>query len=299
MRWEDERWVKLYTRDTGDWLLLSFEAQGLFRLLLTKVDGAGIIHLGRAGKRAVAGIVGHPTRWATIEPALDELLADSCVVLEGDQLIMPNFIEAQEAKTSDKEKKRRQREADRSKALSVLPKPPETLAVTERHHMGTSGDASGGAGDKTSPDVTDSHRASPDVPNQKRPDQTRGDETRVEVVPPPTMPPPQDIGKGVVITITPPTTPPEAWSAQDFWAWAQGRRVAGGLLPEKPPNPRGLGGWYSTALSTPGVTAEALKRGFYAFGVDPWWEDKGFPFNGFMSQWSKYTRPEVRDGAAA
>jgi hypothetical protein len=281
MRWEDERWVKLYTRDIGDWLLLSFEAQGLFRLLLTKVDGAGIIHLGRAGRRAVAGIVGHPTRWETIEPALDELLTDGCLVLEGDQLVMPNFIEAQEAKTSDREKKRRQREADRARVLSEPPKPPESIGV----------------GHRVSPEVTDSHRVSPIVPNQKRPDQTRPEEKRVDVEATTTTTP--EVPKGVVITITPPTTPPEAWVAQDFWAWAQGRRVAGGLLAEKPPNPRGLGGWYSTALSTPGVTAEALKRGFYAYGSDPWWEPKGYPFAGFMSQWSKYTRPEVADGAAA
>jgi hypothetical protein len=104
--------------------------------------------------------------------------------------------------------------------------------------------------------------------------------------------------RGVVASYTAPTKPPEDWSAMDFYAFAQERRQAGGLIPEHPP-PRGLSGWYSSALMTPGVTVRALKRGFYAFGSDGWWEPKGYPFAGFMSQWSKFTRPEVRDGATA
>ena len=35
MRWEDERYVRVYTRDTPGWLSLSFDAQAL--LFLKKV----------------------------------------------------------------------------------------------------------------------------------------------------------------------------------------------------------------------------------------------------------------------
>jgi hypothetical protein len=96
-----------------------------------------------------------------------------------------------------------------------------------------------------------------------------------------------------------PTTPPEAWTAQDFWAYAQSNRIAGGYLPERPPHPRKLGDWWSGSQMTPGVTARALKGGWSNYGQDPYWEKPGYPFNGFMSQWAKYTRPEVSDGAAA
>ena len=37
MRWEDERYVRVYTRDTPEWCLLSWEARALFLLLLTAV----------------------------------------------------------------------------------------------------------------------------------------------------------------------------------------------------------------------------------------------------------------------
>ena len=63
MRWEDERYVRLYTRDSVDWLMLSLEAQGLLALILRKLDRAGILPLGKHGGRAVAIAVGHPGRW--------------------------------------------------------------------------------------------------------------------------------------------------------------------------------------------------------------------------------------------
>lgn len=126
MRWEDERYVRLYTRDTADWLSLSFEAQGLMGLVMRKVDRAGILPLGRHGKRAVAIALGHAGRWEAISPALDELLADGCVRVEGDKLFIPNFIEAQEAAQSDAQ---RQRES-RAKARTLA-----AMAVTNRDEM--------------------------------------------------------------------------------------------------------------------------------------------------------------------
>lgn len=109
MRWEDERYVRVYTRDTSDWLGLSFVAQGLLCLLLRKVDRAGILDLGKQGKRSVAIVIGHAGDWARLEPALEELLADGCVRVEGGKLIVPNFIEAQEASMSDAQRQREHR----------------------------------------------------------------------------------------------------------------------------------------------------------------------------------------------
>ena len=51
MDWSDERYVRVYTRDTPDWQCLSFLAQGLFCLILRKVDRAGVLPLGRSGRR--------------------------------------------------------------------------------------------------------------------------------------------------------------------------------------------------------------------------------------------------------
>jgi hypothetical protein len=118
MRWPDERYVRLYTRDTIDWLALSFEAQGLLALLLRKADRAGLIKLGRHGKRGVAAALGHAHRWAVIGLALEELLADGVVVLGDEALVVRNFVEAQEAQQSDAARKRAQRERDRDKFLA-------------------------------------------------------------------------------------------------------------------------------------------------------------------------------------
>lgn len=126
MNWSDERYVRFYTRDTPDWQCLSFLAQGLFCLVLRKVDRAGVLPLGRSGRKAVAIAVGHVHQWTLLEPALDELLADGCLRIEGDLLVVPNFIEAQEAEASDKARARtyRERRRDLAKAGSKSTHPP-------------------------------------------------------------------------------------------------------------------------------------------------------------------------------
>lgn len=116
MNWADERYVRLYTRDTPDWLCLSFPAQGLFCLLLRKVDRAGVLPLGKAGRKGVFIAIGHVHQAAMLESALDELLADGCVELNSDQLVIPNFLVAQEAEASDKARARKHREKVRDLA---------------------------------------------------------------------------------------------------------------------------------------------------------------------------------------
>ena len=140
--WGDERYVRLYTRDTPDWLCLSFPAQGLFCLLLRKVSRAGVLELGKAGRRGVFIAVGHAHQAAMLDPALDELLADGCVEIAGDKLVIPNFLEAQEAEASDKARARKRREKVRDMAraggvteIETTPEPvtPQSRDVTARH----------------------------------------------------------------------------------------------------------------------------------------------------------------------
>lgn len=95
MNWSDERYVRLYTRDTADWMALSFDAQALLSLLLRKADRSGVIACGKHGKRAAAIVIGHAREWSRLEPALEELLADGVLDFDGESLIFPNFVEAQ------------------------------------------------------------------------------------------------------------------------------------------------------------------------------------------------------------
>lgn len=146
MRWEDERYVRVYTRDTVDWLALSWDAQALLMQLLRKVDRAGLLPLTRHGKKGVAVAVGHPGQWSRIEPALDELLADGCIEIRANVLLFRNFIAAQETPQSDKQRKAesRARAADLAAAGSVTNPDTTSQNVTNGHETGqnvTSGHA--------------------------------------------------------------------------------------------------------------------------------------------------------------
>lgn len=139
LRWEEEHYTRLHRRDTADWLLLSVEAQGVYALLRRKADRAGLIDLGRAGLRAVAAVLGHPSRWPDyVEPAIRELLADGWVEDCGQHLLIPEYLESEEAQASPAQRQRvhRERARDQARARSVLgPRDvdpdPVTLPVTQ------------------------------------------------------------------------------------------------------------------------------------------------------------------------
>lgn len=119
MNWSDERYVRIYTRDTTSWLLWSWQAQALFCLLLRKADRTGAIDLGAHGKRGVCAHVKMP--WEVAEGALDELLTDGCLQVRNETstdrnaktiLVFPNYVAAQEAVASSKLRQQRWREKD-------------------------------------------------------------------------------------------------------------------------------------------------------------------------------------------
>lgn len=116
MRWEDERWVKVYTRDTGEWLALGWEAQALFLFALRKADRAGILKTGKMRTRGLAGMTGMPLD--VVERAIPLLLDDGCMRDMDGGYIIPNFIAAQEARTSANQRKRDERERDRDRAIA-------------------------------------------------------------------------------------------------------------------------------------------------------------------------------------
>jgi len=118
MNWGDERYVRLYTRDTADWVTLGWEAQALFALLLRKVDRAGILWLGKHGLRAVAVLLGMPGD--VVDRAIKPLVDDGCIELRGQNLVIRNFIEAQEAKASDVQRQREHREKKRALAMTAV-----------------------------------------------------------------------------------------------------------------------------------------------------------------------------------
>lgn len=179
MRWEDERYVRVYTRDTPDWLALGWEAQALLMLTLRKVDRAGMLDLGKAGPRGLAALVGMPAE--VVEPALQTLLRDGCAAMSGSVLVFPNFIEAQETPQSDRQRKAESRAKARDRARlesqnvtesenrSQIVTPQnqsqnvtaDRTQVTNRDQSVTFRDRSVTSPDKTSHAVTRRHTVSP------------------------------------------------------------------------------------------------------------------------------------------
>ena len=98
MRWEDENYVKLYTRDTIYWIALSYDAKSLFLQILRKVDRRGEIALGRCGLGGIAVAIGHPEAWPKLEPAFNELLGGNFVVVRDGSVSVVDFQESQRRK---------------------------------------------------------------------------------------------------------------------------------------------------------------------------------------------------------
>jgi hypothetical protein len=151
MRWQDERYVRFYTRNTPEWCVLSWQARALFGLILREVDRAGILPVGKLGLRAVAVAVRAP--WEEIEKPLMEILADGMAVHreELQLLVVPNFVEAQEASQSDKARKRTERERARDLANA------KSLSVTSPSQTVTEPSGNGASRDEMSHAVTSSH----------------------------------------------------------------------------------------------------------------------------------------------
>lgn len=87
--------------------------------------------------------------------------------------------------------------------------------------------------------------------------------------------------------------------ATSFFAWAQDTRTDNGLAREKPPNLAKLATWFSSALSELNGDEERLREAWWQFGDDKFWESKNFPFNAFMSQWSRYVIAKASHDAHA
>lgn len=162
MDYANEWWVRLYVRDTADWLNLSFEAQGLFVLLLRKVDRSGVVELGKGGARSIARIVGHPHRVEVITAAFEELLADGCIELsdDGRHAVIPNFVAAQNTPDSPAKRSKAYRERRRDEVLATCASRDESSRnVTERDEARSPRDESSRNVTPPSRNVTEPSRA--------------------------------------------------------------------------------------------------------------------------------------------
>jgi hypothetical protein len=126
MDWSNERYVRVYCRDTPSWAILPWEARALWLFLLRRMDRAGTMDLGKHGTKGSAASIGMPVE--LVEPMLPLLLEDGCLVHEADRLRVPNYIPANETPSSGAERMRAYRERSRARNGTE-----DNVEVAERH----------------------------------------------------------------------------------------------------------------------------------------------------------------------
>lgn len=131
MDWSHENWIKLYTRDTYSWLRWSWESRAVFCLLLRKVDRSGALGIEQGGaSAAVSLMLGVPKEVA--DRAIEQLLGDGTLRVQGHELVIPNFVAAQRARTSDRLRKQMSRElSQQSQPVTDVPIRVEKSRVEE------------------------------------------------------------------------------------------------------------------------------------------------------------------------
>lgn len=151
MNWDDERYVRLYTRQTPTWLMMAWQGRAVFPLLLKAADRAGVIDLGDEGLVGLSALIGIPLEVVT--PGIETLRAKGTIRVTAKVIVIPKFIEAQEVPISDAARKRAQRERTRDIAAQA-----EILKAVQA------------VGEDVSRGVTRGHAASqPVTPNQTEP----------------------------------------------------------------------------------------------------------------------------------
>lgn len=133
MDWSNERYVRLFTRDTRTWLLCGWKGQAVLCFFLRKCDRSGIMSgVHDAGDLSVMFGNGIPVEY--VETGLESLLKHGVLVDGCNGLMMPNYIEAQETASSDAQRKRDERERNRRlNAESVTKRDTESQNVTISH----------------------------------------------------------------------------------------------------------------------------------------------------------------------
>jgi hypothetical protein len=118
--WSNERYVRIYTRDTKTWKLLGWEGQAVLCLLARRFDRSGLLDDVRSGEDVALMIGGgFPEEIASI--GLDKILKHDVMVLTAGGLLWPNFMEAQESSKSNTQRQREFRDKRRAEAkLKVL-----------------------------------------------------------------------------------------------------------------------------------------------------------------------------------
>lgn len=129
MDWANERYVRIYTRDTAFLIAIGHTARGLLWDIMRKADRAGVIQLdGMAPEKVVAAVTGYPID--VVEECLPLLTnGDGApVMVTTNAIVVRNYIEANETASTNAQRCRAKRE--RARAFSQLDSEAQNLRAT-------------------------------------------------------------------------------------------------------------------------------------------------------------------------
>lgn len=128
MNWSEEKYVKLFVRETPTWRAWPWQARAVAPLLMKHLEPDGSLSVGRLEPaRAVAVTIDLPTD--VVAPGVAAMLEDGTLELRDERLWWPKFEEAQESRKSDAQKQRDYRDRERTrKSADKLTNP-----VTKRY----------------------------------------------------------------------------------------------------------------------------------------------------------------------
>lgn len=257
MNWCDEKYVKLYTRNTATWVLWPWQARAIFAPLLRATNYAGILETGNGDAlTALAALIMFPRE--VVEVGINAMLETGTLEKIRCGYLMPKYIEAQEATKTDTRKKRDQRERQRAQAREFVEAP-----------------------------VTECHQASPSVTECPPPAQHSTAQPTTSPPPPPAQPTVSASAEPEMPLLPLPKTPDDPFANGDaFFAHMQLDRHSAGLVTEKPP--QGLNGWFSEMMLEFNGNREAVELTVRNFARDPYWRKENLPIRALMKNWRKY-----------
>jgi hypothetical protein len=118
VNWSDEKYVKLYVRDSLTWRAWPWQAKALWPLILRKLDGAGLLETGNLDPAdAVSLQTDIPAE--VVRPGLAAIITSGALKSVAGGLVAPSFVDAQEARKTEAQKKRDQRERVRDQRIQA------------------------------------------------------------------------------------------------------------------------------------------------------------------------------------
>jgi hypothetical protein len=141
MNFEDEPYVRVYTRKTLTHKLLGWEGRTVMRLMIDDFDPAGVFEIRGDAAHCISAVTDLPIE--IVRVGLARLIETETWVVTTRAITWPTYEEAQNCVRSDRLRQRASRKARAEKSvtdvtLPVTPKPAPVTDVTSGHEMSPS-----------------------------------------------------------------------------------------------------------------------------------------------------------------